>query len=258
MDIEVNTLAQIKAETGRDLDNQVDENTLVSGEKSNGTFGVFKLFAAIKNCIDNWITTIAGAKNFTGAVTINSKAVATTEAVNNALTDYKNGIVMTDLDLNNYIVAGRYLSQMNVEYSNCPTQNFSLEVIKLLTTNGYCNQIITNYSSNKIYTRSLYFDGSKKTWTEWEQIATKSDIYNLIYDNTKGANYTDMNFGNGNFKFVAYSNDGGYCTGEFTQIDNIFMGATQSNNGSLSVLGQAKDTIYFSKSLVNLKVWRLS
>lgn len=88
MDIEVNTLAQIKAETGRDLDNQIDENTLVSGEKSNGTFGVFKLFAAIKNCIDNWITTIAGNKNFTGAVTINSKAVATTEAVNNALADY--------------------------------------------------------------------------------------------------------------------------------------------------------------------------
>ena len=89
MDIEVNTLAQIKAETGRDLDNQVDENTLVSGEKSNGTFGVFKLFAAIKNCIDNWITTIAGNKNFTGAVTINSKAVATTEAVNIALANYQ-------------------------------------------------------------------------------------------------------------------------------------------------------------------------
>lgn len=99
MDIEVNTLAQIKAETGRDLDNQVDENTLVSGEKSNGTFGVFKLFAAIKNCIDNWITTIAGNKNFTGAVTINSKAVATTEAVNIALANYrKKGIVIGYLD----------------------------------------------------------------------------------------------------------------------------------------------------------------
>lgn len=88
MDIEVQSLSEIKNTSGRDLDESINEETLVSGEKADGTFGVFKLFAAIKKGLD-WITSIGGNKNFTGEVTINSKAVATTESVNNALTNYQ-------------------------------------------------------------------------------------------------------------------------------------------------------------------------
>lgn len=177
MDIEVNTLAQIKAETGRDLDNQVDENTLVSGEKSNGTFGVFKLFAAIKNCIDNWITTIAGNKNFTGAVTINSKAVATTEAVNNALAKYPNctyyNTVQTQsLNCNN-IEDRVCLVTANInEYSslNYPSK----ELLFIMTTKnsgGDGFQKAISYNTNKEWNRTLV----NGNWGGWYEIATSTN-----------------------------------------------------------------------------------
>lgn len=95
MDIEVQSLSEIKNTSGRDLDESINEETLVSGEKADGTFGVFKLFAAIKKGID-WITSIGGNKNFTGEVTINSKAVATTESVNNALANYEKKLYTTE------------------------------------------------------------------------------------------------------------------------------------------------------------------
>lgn len=188
MDIEVNTLAQIKAETGRDLDNQIDENTLVSGEKSNGTFGVFKLFAAIKNCIDNWITTIAGAKNFTGAVTINSKAVATTEAVNNALANLdKTKVIMLqdgNVDFNTVFVNanGEKATYFIYGDSSKPNSNAPMEqnttnfIVESVFTNGRVTQTAYhNEMQNLMYIRTKGYDSA---WTDWKQIATKSDLTN--------------------------------------------------------------------------------
>lgn len=184
MDIEVNTLAQIKAETGRDLDNQVDENTLVSGEKSNGTFGVFKLFAAIKNCIDNWITTIAGNKNFTGAVTINSKAVATTEAVNNALANLNTITYETITDANVIPETTKsILNRCSPTANNIPDSIHGWYITTTRTGN-YITQIATNSGATTTsastdvltYRRTGFYTNNAWTWTSWEKLITENDI----------------------------------------------------------------------------------
>lgn len=190
MDIEVNTLAQIKAETGRDLDNQVDENTLVSGEKSNGTFGVFKLFAAIKNCIDNWITTIAGNKNFTGAVTINSKAVATTEAVNNALANRQ--IVYNFEPFNNSGDIGQIIQTLISQYRNNPSHYgkavtyygqiwaFGFCIVTISYNKDYANVIggtLFNTSAAMVYTFYLEQDTGYFNYT---LLPTKAELANYV------------------------------------------------------------------------------
>lgn len=179
MDIEVNSLSEIKEMSGRDLDESINEETLVSGEKADGTFGVFKLFAAIKKGID-WITSIGGNKNFTGEVTINSKAVATTESVNNALatyklTDFNPSTYSNDTDLYKGLVARAFaIKEYRIVEGEIVWNGHWYGFVRVFATtqtNGVVE--VVNYTSTKQYNVQV-----RANSVDIYELTTKTDLIN--------------------------------------------------------------------------------
>ena len=95
MDTEVKSLANIKAMEGRNLDSSVDGNTLVSGEKADGTFGIFNFFKGIRNFFKgiSALGTLASGSRLpvtdsNGNVTYTTMNDINSYVKNNALTNY--------------------------------------------------------------------------------------------------------------------------------------------------------------------------
>lgn len=100
-------------EPDRNFDNvNVDENYNIGLQNGQGFYGAGKFFGLVQKAV-NWISTITGNKNFTGTLSVNSKEVATTESVNNALTNYQK--------------MGEYTFKLppttETTYLNCPIRN---------------------------------------------------------------------------------------------------------------------------------------
>ena len=101
---------------------------------------------------------------------INNKANA-----NHTHTSIKRTQTASGTDLNNLITPGEYFAIDNVTYTNAPCNNFTMQVIQLMSS--YIFQIVYAYSSNKIYTRSYIYNGvGGKKWTSWKEFISTTDI----------------------------------------------------------------------------------
>lgn len=113
-------------EPDRNFDNvNVDENYNIGLQNGQGFYGAGKFFGLVQKAV-NWISTITGNKNFTGTLSVNSKEVATTESVNNALANYvkiktitttkttnSSGLVTPELpNATYYIILGGYCTNL--------------------------------------------------------------------------------------------------------------------------------------------------
>lgn len=122
--------------------------------------------------------------------------------LNGALTDYEYkfaaGITMENLDLNTYTTIGFYQSKSNIGYTNAPSSgrdaNFNLRVEYVLVDH-YIIQTLQSYIDGRIFTRGTYYSSGGLAWSSWEEVATKSDLTNLItfYD----ISVTSDEWGNG-------------------------------------------------------------
>ena len=90
---------------------------------------------------------------------------------NGGTADYADQLNYTTLpngaNLNNYKTPGMYKTNDNITYVNAPVTNFGLMVIKI--NGSYIAQILFEYRTGFIYTRTTYYDGSKVTWSGWNK-----------------------------------------------------------------------------------------
>lgn len=80
-------------------------------------------------------------------------------------------------NLNSLTTEGEYYAIDNTTYTNAPCQNFTMQVIKLMS--GYVFQILYAYSSSRIYTRSTMYNGGSHVWTSWVQSASTTDYLKI-------------------------------------------------------------------------------
>ena len=90
---------------------------------------------------------------------------------NGGTADYADQLNYTTLpngaNLNNYTTPGMYKTNDNVTYVNAPVKNFGLMVIRI--NGGYIAQILLEYESGSIYTRTTYYNGIKVVWANWNK-----------------------------------------------------------------------------------------
>lgn len=142
MDIESRSLADIKAMNGRNLDASVDENTLVSGEKADGTFGVFNFFQGIKNFF----------KGISALGTLASGSrIVTTDASGNVKYTTMN-------DINNYVVNNALTNYRKRYGSIADLQRAKGVTITLVNGEDNTQKILDNLSEGEIF--SDYFSNS--------------------------------------------------------------------------------------------------
>ncbi|MCQ2598330.1 MAG: hypothetical protein MJ181_10850, partial [Treponema sp.] len=193
MDTEVESLANIKAMEGRNLDASVNGNTLVSGEKADGTFGVFNFFQGIKNFFKgiSALGTLASGSRLpvtdsNGNVTYTTMNDINNYVVNNALADYVGkGKTIYPTDLNNAYSTSKKISfyRTSTNVLNLPVANKNF-IVEVNTYNDGTNLRITQIarfnggeSANYTYTRTGFGTiTSGITWTSWEKVATENRL----------------------------------------------------------------------------------
>lgn len=92
-------------------------------------------------------------------------------------TSLKRTQIASGTDLNNLTTPGEYYAIDNTTYTNAPCQNFTMQVIKLMS--GYVFQVLYAYSSSRIYTRSTMYNGGNVVWTSWIQSASTTDYLKI-------------------------------------------------------------------------------
>lgn len=95
---------------------------------------------------------------------------------NHTHTSIKRTQIASGTDLNNLTTPGEYFAIDNATYANAPCNNFTMQVIQLMSS--YIFQIVYAYSSNKIYTRSYIYGGASagRKWTSWEEFISTTNI----------------------------------------------------------------------------------
>ena len=126
--------------------------------------------------------TLCGWKDFITSENISSQSVAKASTAGTA--DKADQLNCTTLpngaNLNNYTTPGMYNTSDNVTYVNAPVTNFGLMIIKI--NGNYIAQILYQYETGFIYTRTTYYDGSKVTWSVWNKMVSESDLTDIKND----------------------------------------------------------------------------
>lgn len=146
----VKELNEIYSEVGRNLDNQLDENTLVAGETGTKTFGAFKFFSGIKRFLENSAKKVVkGGASVEGGLAVDSltvsgsalfPSVTKTPALNTTSCDYlelTNGGVFW---IGNYFTKIGNLGVLNLHVSCGANLNVKLGTLR----QGYRPRL-TNY-----------------------------------------------------------------------------------------------------------------
>lgn len=131
------------------------DNGFSESEYANTPFR--RKFSTVWNYIKDKISSVLGltASNYGGK--------AATAGTADKL---KSTQIPAGADLNNYHTPGFYHAIDNTSYANAPIENFTLQVIQLMS--HYTFQVIYAYDSGLIYTRSfIYVSSSEKAWTRW-------------------------------------------------------------------------------------------
>lgn len=181
-------------EPDRNFDNaNVDENYNIGLQNGQGFYGAGKFFGLVQKAV-NWISTITGNKNFTGTLSVNSKEVATTESVNNALANYETllskSTYLSGVDFNDYKTNGYYTK--NGSCTNQPTTRAGLLIVsngKAYKTQEYICPTLKNgeYIGIEHYIR---WCSDTNVWTPWTKTVTETDLSNALANYRKVTTYT--------------------------------------------------------------------
>lgn len=235
MDTEVKSLANIKAMEGRNLDSSVDGNTLVSGEKADGTFGVFNFFQGIKNFFKgiSALGTLASGSRLpvtdsNGNVTYTTMNDINNYVVNNTLTDYPQKTNYTYCKSNDIvrITDGPILTEDKYYL----LQEFSV------TWQGIQKiEILLGYDASYEKTRVIL--------TLDNRYVTNPRVISY-YDNPQGLNYVDFfvsNDGNKTYLYARGFKGKNYIT--FIILDRNFSLKSNYNVPSNSYIGNVIHTV---------------
>ena len=97
-----------------------------------------------------------------------------------------------NIDLNEYYANGKYIARNGTEYTvtNAPSDlpypnnGFSLEVMSYGASDGntdaFCTQILTAYTSDRVWIRSRFWGSDWFRWTNWQKLATSDDMTSLL------------------------------------------------------------------------------
>lgn len=224
--------------------------TYVSPSKTTGRLYT-KKFSAVWNYIKDKISSILGLTkdNYGGKA---STAGTADKLKSTKIPEKTNGVVT---DLNNYKTPGFYHAIDNTSYTNAPIQNFTLQVIQLMSY--YTFQVIYAYNSSLIYTRSLIYGGSGSyVWTKWICTANATTAVSVVdYGDTSKTikiGYTGAGATVDNLSHIA-----GYLSGG-TQIKDVSKSVLQSWIGLSNYLPLSGGTVTGAtqfNNYVKLNAW---
>lgn len=111
----VKELNEIYGEVGRNLDNQVDENTLVAGETGTKTFGAFKFFSGIKKFLEGSAKKIIKGGLEVDSLTVSGSRPLLFQDIKSVTIDLNNGNEV-EFEKDNLYNTGLYVARFTYNF----------------------------------------------------------------------------------------------------------------------------------------------
>lgn len=174
-----------------------DLNKLLDGLDVDEIGGSGKLVQSIRQT-DGKI--IATSVDLTSTIASGNNQPVTSGGVASEIIKKESGIIATDTDLNNYLTCGLYVSNGDSLYTNAPvSMYFGLWVIRTagyqqeVGYEPYRNQILFDYVTGDIYTRSHYWNSDIQgmSWSSWQKVTILKKETITGTTNANGVLYKD-------------------------------------------------------------------